>query len=291
MFFGLSIEHVNQGIGKCYSKNQIQGYYNDLTNKVLYDKALVNNLKIPLYILENGNEIEFSIQIFQYGLGSYDLFLLTKLDIYKNKFFTCVEWAIKNQNSNGSWDTFSFKLPEHPYSSMAQGEGASLLLRAYVLTNDQKYILSAEKALNFLIKSIEKGGTTSYVNNEIFLKEFTNSDVILNGWIFSLFGLYDYLLIKNNNTFREVYNKSLATLVNHLSDFDLKFWSKYNSLNTISSPFYHKLHISLLDALYNLTGIGDFLKLKLKWESDNKNFVYYIFALFLKIKQKYSEVN
>ena len=34
MMTGKSISHVNQGVGTCYSKTEIAGYYNDLTEKV-----------------------------------------------------------------------------------------------------------------------------------------------------------------------------------------------------------------------------------------------------------------
>ena len=43
MLVGRSVEHVNQGIGKVYSKNEIKGYYNDLTGKVTMDKSFLNN--------------------------------------------------------------------------------------------------------------------------------------------------------------------------------------------------------------------------------------------------------
>lgn len=32
---GKSISHVNQGVETCYSKTEIAGYYNDLTEKVI----------------------------------------------------------------------------------------------------------------------------------------------------------------------------------------------------------------------------------------------------------------
>lgn len=48
MLVGRSVEHVNQSIGKVYSKNEIRGYYNDLTEKVTIDKNFLNNNDLPL---------------------------------------------------------------------------------------------------------------------------------------------------------------------------------------------------------------------------------------------------
>lgn len=38
MLLGKSVEHVHQGEGKVYSKDEIKGYYNDLTKKVTTGK-------------------------------------------------------------------------------------------------------------------------------------------------------------------------------------------------------------------------------------------------------------
>lgn len=38
MLTGRSISHVNQGMGKIYSKDDIRGYYNNLTEKVTLRK-------------------------------------------------------------------------------------------------------------------------------------------------------------------------------------------------------------------------------------------------------------
>lgn len=57
-----------------------------------------------------------------------------------NKAKTCSDWAVNNQDKNGGWDTFSFENEKYPYSSMAQAEGVSLLLRTYKIIEDPKYL-------------------------------------------------------------------------------------------------------------------------------------------------------
>jgi hypothetical protein len=82
MITGKSISHVNQGAGTCYSKTEVAGYYNDLTEKVTKDDP---DILVPKYRVDTGEEIYFSIGVFQYGLAAYDLFLTTHEEIYKNK--------------------------------------------------------------------------------------------------------------------------------------------------------------------------------------------------------------
>ena len=94
MMTGKSISHVNQGVGTCYSKTEVAGYYNDLTEKITRDDP---NMLVPKYYVDTGEEIYFSIGVFQYDLAAYDLFLTTHDEIYKNKVIACADWAIENQ--------------------------------------------------------------------------------------------------------------------------------------------------------------------------------------------------
>lgn len=271
-----------------FIRKKIRGYYNDLTEKITRE-GNSNSVRVPLIKKEDGLEIEFPIAIFQYGLGAYDMFLLTQEELYLNKFKICVEWAIKNQNTNGSWENFFYEYPDNPYSSMAQGEGISLLLRAYTQSNEEEFLNAAKKALDFMLLPIEEGGTTEYIGDEVYLKEATNKSVILNGWIFSIFGLYDYLLVDNQKEIRKVYNKTLNTLALKLNEFDIGYLSKYDNKDMLCSPFYHKLHIAQLEVLYDLTDIEVFKTYASKWKGYEENLFYKSKSFILKVFQKVIE--
>lgn len=288
MLTGKSILHVDQPIGRVYCKNEIKGYYNDLTQKVL--KSNLNKGELPKTEKENGKYIEFPIAIFQYGLGAYDLYLMGKEEKYLKIFSNTIKWTINNQLNNGGWEAFKYESPENPFSSMAQGEGASLLIRGYKQFGDQQYLEAAKKAIYFMVKKIEESGTTQYYNNEIYLKEFANEPVVLNGWIFSIFGLYDYLLVnKEEQKIKEIYNATIKTLIKELNQFDLKYWSKYDIKNKVASPFYHHLHIQLLRVLNDLTGEEIFEKFAKKFEFYEKNKIYKTKAFCIKAIQKIKE--
>lgn len=173
---------------------------------------------------------------------------------------------------------------------MAQGEGISLLLRAYVKLEKRVYLESAEKAMNFMKKDIETGGVTYYEGDKIFLKEYPTLPTVLNGWIFSIFGLYDYCIIKHDDIeTKEFLNRTIKTLEEYISKFDLNYWSKYDSEKIIASPFYHELHIQLLMALYDLTEIDVFQKYAEKWEKCEKNIFFKTRAFIKKAYQKIRE--
>ncbi len=286
MLAGKSISHVNQGVGTCYSKTEVAGYYNDLTEKVTKDDP---DILVPQYYVDTGEKIYFSIGVFQYGLAAYDLYLKTGEDIYKRKLLACADWAVDNQQEDGGWVTFAYKNPKQPYSSMAQGEAISLLIRAHIVTHEEKYLLSANRAKDFMLKPIPDGGTTGYENGEVLLYETTCNPVILNGWIFSLWGLYDYVKYTDDGSVKDVLAATLASLKKRLPNFDTKYWSKYEDGNRICSPFYHQLHISQLRVMYDLFGDEIYKEYADKWEAYQKSFWKPKRAFVKKVLQKMFE--
>lgn len=289
MMIGNSVHHVNQDEGKIYSKTEIKGYYNNLTEKITRFGRKDNN--IPLTYVDTGEEIEFSIAIFQYGLAAYDLFLLSdqKDNGAFKKMIACAEWAVKNQQADGAWVTFEYENPEYPYSGMAQGEGISLLLRAYKETNQDSFLNSAHRAMDFLLLPIEKGGPTKYVNDKIYLYECPRDPLILNGWIFAIWGLMDYVKATGDIKVKNILNKTLETLEQDLSSYDLGYWSKYEDEKRIASPFYHRLHIAQLNVMYDLTGTPIYKKFADKWTKYQNNWIFSKIAFMKKAIQKVFE--
>lgn len=109
MILGRSSYHVNQTEGKCYSVNQIKGYYNNLTEKIT--RFQVPGNEIPITHHDNGTVEYFSIAIFQYGLAAYDLWILNNDKSNLEKFKNCVDWAMENQENSGAWKPLINKIP------------------------------------------------------------------------------------------------------------------------------------------------------------------------------------
>jgi heparosan-N-sulfate-glucuronate 5-epimerase len=265
MMHGKSILHVNQDMGKSFVPGEIKGYFNNLTEKVTKEPELLDNGKLPLLQTEKKGAIEFPVGIFQYGLGTYDLYLQTGEEKYLTKFKQCVDWALAHQFDNGAWDILSFLYPDAPYSAMCQGEGASLLTRAYVQFGDESYLKHAEAALGFMLISVDEGGTSKYDGDDLILLEYTNMPAVLNGWIFASFGLYDVAIARNDGKYKEIFDKTIDTIIKYLPSFDNGYWSKYNLGKNLASPFYHNLHIAQMHGLYLATGKETFKQYENKW--------------------------
>ncbi len=244
---------------------------------------------MPKYYVDTGEELYFSIGIFQYGLAAYDLLLQSKENRYREKLLACAEWALKNQQEDGGWLTFSHQAPEHPYSSMAQGEAISMLIRAHIVTGDDRYLTAVHKAKDFMLKPIVEGCTSLYDGIDVYLYEVTCEPLVLNGWIFSLWGLYDYSKYISDAKVQAVLEQTLRSLRKKLPDYDLGYWSQYQDGTRISSPFYHKLHIAQLQVMYDLFGDAVYREYAEKWEEYQKSFLNSKRAFIKKAVQKIME--
>lgn len=293
MIAGKSVMHVNQDIGKTFDKDSLQGYYNNMTEKVTSLPNLLHTEALPLYRTPSGKDITFPVDVFQYGLGAYDLFLITGDDAYKEKFMQCCKWAVEHQEESGAWNTFFFKYPDAPYGGMSQGEAASLLVRGYNETGNNDYLYAARKAIDFMLISKEKGGCTEYLGeNQIVLCEYTHLPVVLNGWIFAWFGLYDFVKAMGEDSdtkYSETLEKSLNTLEAMLPSFSCSYWSLYDVKGKMASPFYHRLHIAQMQAMYILTGHDIFDLYAKKWNTYLNKPTYKTVAFVKKAFQKIFE--
>ncbi|CAH0175230.1 D-glucuronyl C5-epimerase family protein [Peribacillus simplex] len=289
MLFGKNVLAVQQGMGKKYSKTKITGYYNDLTNKVLFTTNLDEN-GIPVNLSYNGKKVYFPTAIVQYGLGAYDLYLLTSDKSYYDKFINITNWLLNDQEKNGGWDAFERigQTDCNKYSAMTQGECTSILIRAYLQTNDSRYYEAAIKATDFMLKPVQEGGTTRYLNKKIYFEEYVKSepDLVLNGWIFAIFGLLDLYKLTKEDKYKTALQSSIYTLKTELSKYDTGYWSCYDQSGKIGSPFYHDLHIAQLKVLYDLFEINEFNYYAIKWSNYQKNIFKKSFAISKKAFQK-----
>ena len=187
---------------------------------------------------------EFGIQyqpvgIAQYALGNWELYLSTKQAQYREKFLRMADWFCKNlviKGNFGVWE-YHFDYPRYhlkaPWpSAMAQGEAISVLTRAYQLTQEKRYLECAALALASFEVPIKEGGIR-YRDKDGFIwyEEYSSlveSPHVLNGFIFALFGLYDFYKLTGSKEAGALFNDGIRTLQANLDRWDLGVWSRYD---------------------------------------------------------------
>ena len=166
-----------------------------------------------------------------------------------------------------------------------------MLCRAYNITNDKKYLERIERVYTSFQAFIEDGGV-SYKDDEgnIWIEEYIikgKPTHILNGFIWGLWGIYDYWLMKKDYKIKILFDKYIKTINDNINKYDIGYWSLYEIANLPidmrASIFYHKLHIVQLRVLFKMTNKIVFNNTALKWSEYLNNRVNIIRATTMKI--------
>lgn len=288
MFIGKSQFHKEQGVGEFLSPDSLKGYPSNLIEKTNW-QGFVDDNGIIKNKLTSGDLIYFPIAIAQKALGHYDLYLMNGSDKDKSEFLNSCDFLISIMNEKGLIETWHKQKRDviNNYSSMTQGQVVSIFSRAFQLTNDEKYTKAALQAAKCLFEESEEKITVQLKYGLSFSEMPNNSNsIVLNGWIFTLWGLMDLQYICPSVELSKFIDSALDSLIKSLHFFDNGYWSMYDNKNTICSPFYHRLHINQLKALYLMTGRDEFEKVILKWEMYERNVLFKSLATIVKIKQK-----
>lgn len=187
---------------------------------------------------------------------------------YKNACYLPYGFTI---NAHGSAD----HIMEAPwYSGMAQGVALSAMVRLYKITGDEKYLNFAHK-LFASFKNYGKGELiwTVFIDEDgyYWIEEYpgTIPDRVLNGFIFAIFGLYDYYDLTKSKDCKKYLNASLTTIENYIEQFrNPGELGSYCLKHRHIDKTYHFIHIEQLTDLYNITGNDYFLQVAEEFYND-----------------------
>jgi hypothetical protein len=221
------------------------------------------------------------IAVAQYGLGNYNQFVRTADAERRRKFIAVADWLTANlsQNSAGLWVWHHYfdwdyrtTLKAPWYSALAQGQGISMLVRAHRETGRDEYLQAARLAFAPFLETLDQGGVSFIdASGHRWFEEYIVSPPthILNGFVWSLWGVYDYWLATGATDAETLVDQATSTLSENLEHFDAGFWSLYEQSGTrlrmMASPFYHRLHVVQLLIMYRLTGLEIFSHYAERW--------------------------
>lgn len=278
------IYHSRQGLGRAFEPSGLHGYFNDLTSKTRH-RGLYDRDGLPLLTESRGRPFYHPVVICQWGLGHYDLFLLSGQEVHLALFTRAAEWLIRNQDPEGGWTCFDLGTARpvaavrtgvpygwhsatSPYSALAQGEAVSLLVRASEISRRREFSDAARAAWRLMTLPEDAGGVCSHSSRgPRFLEVPGKGNVpILNGWIFAMFGVWDFWLCTKELGALEFFDQCYVSLAMHLADFDLTWWSAYDLDGHVAKPFYHHLHVAQLSALCAIRGDAAVSAIAARWK-------------------------
>lgn len=152
-----------------------------------------------------------------------------------------------------------FDLRGRYFSGIVQGKAASLFLRCYLLTKDEKYKMWAKKCLLSCWRSIEDGGVlVSLPNNNIWVEEYPSPkpSMVLNGFLFYIIGLAEYLALEDNVEMKQKLETSLQSAMAWIPNYRLKKGLLYSMYRwNLCNVHYTGIMKYQFDHLYKLTNI------------------------------------
>jgi hypothetical protein len=223
--------------------------------------------------------------IAEYGLAHWNRYLATGDNSSRDAFLVQAHWLVKHEirlaEHTGGWP-IPFTAPDYlakaPWlSALTQGNVISVLVRAYLLTHDVSYLEVAHRAVRTFERDImDCGVRSSMQDGEFFFEEVAvyPSAHILNGYLFGIFGLYDYINVTNDSRIATLLQKSLFILDNLLDEFDTGYWSRYElHFQHLAPRFYHALHVIMLNALADYSGNQHYSKVATRWDNYQRSIV------------------
>jgi hypothetical protein len=203
------------------------------------------------------------------GLRYYYNFQEAGIKEAREYFLNSADWLVNNETikDGGRNSVWEYDFPwmfyggiVPPYTSaLAQAEGAELLAKAYLATNDERYLQAAHRAAAALLVDYDDGGVASVEDkgDSVFLhlvaKPVFRKVYVLNGHTGALLHLWNYYKMTNDKAAKYLFDKGMNYLKNHLGEFDAGNWSYYDKVGTKAKESYHRGQIKQLDHLYEIT--------------------------------------
>jgi heparosan-N-sulfate-glucuronate 5-epimerase len=200
----------------------------------------------------------------QWGLGCYERYLRGEGEAWLTAAVDTADHLLREQERGGARDggwshhkpkSHTYRLTPPWLSAMAQGEGASLLVRAHAVTNDDRFAEAARRALGPLAVPTAEGGVRSSLGPGFFLEEYPTDPPshVLNGGIFALWGYRDVALALGDEEAHREFERGVDTLAQNVGRWDTGSWSRYDlfprRVDNVASSAYHVLHINQLLAM------------------------------------------
>jgi heparosan-N-sulfate-glucuronate 5-epimerase len=252
-------------LGRHVEPDGVRGYYLDLSVKAPEAQWPPPWLRPDAPVMH--------VTVAQFGLGAFERYLAGNGEGYLVAARGAGAWLAERQIRGGPLDgglPHEFEMP-HTYnlspgwlSSMAQGQAASLLVRLQLETGDAELGEAASRALSPLSVPVAQGGVLATLGDGPFFEEYptTPSSLVLNGEIFTVWGVRDVALGLKDPDTGEQLRTATETLSANLDRWDTGYWSRYDlfphPISNVASGSYHHLHITQLRAMSQISPQAEF---------------------------------
>ena len=218
-----------------------------------------------------------------YGLTSLQRWLRGGDANGRERFLRQVDWLVANAQRRDDglivwpltfdWTEGRCELRAPWPSAMAQGLSLSALVRAYRLGARKDILPLCLEGTRLFEVPLEQGGVVTREHGHAIYEEYPGRPLprILDGYLFSLLGLYDVAEATGNERVHALLQDGLDGLTHELPFWDYHgIWSWYGSHGYLCPPHYHILNTALLRALGRLTERRILVECARRWDVSHR---------------------
>jgi hypothetical protein len=166
------------------------------------------------------------------------------------------------------WPLYFLKPPWR--SCLAEAFGGMFLVAFGSASKDRSYVDCGVKHLKSLLVPISKGGLRS--DDSKFFLEYVGYErrnrwpIVLNGHLYCLVTLFNAWRMLGIEDFKVAFDQAVSELDSLLPVFEGRFLTYYDDYGNPATLFYHRIHIHLLETIYELTMISRFQARAERWK-------------------------
>lgn len=258
--FFSSAKSFPTAMGNNIEAGKVRGYYFDLRFKA-------ETPSWPPSWLKSRDE-QLHVGTAQWALGAYERYLEGEGEEWLACALEAGRYLVDDLEQGGPFDGAWLHWMEMPHtyrlrppwiSAMAQGEGASLLVRLHAETGDESFAEAARRALKPLSIPVRSGGVRALLGGGPFFEEYPTEppSFVLNGGIFAMWGCYDVGVGLEDSAATQDFEDALDALARSIERWDTGYWSLYDLFPhpvfpNVASSAYHALHITQLRAMQRI---------------------------------------
>jgi hypothetical protein len=237
-------------------------------------------------VIRDGKAHYAPVQLAQQGLELVDAFNQTGKTAYLDVARRVAGQLVLRgrSSSSGLFLTYDFAFPMHGrasevlrapwYSGMAQGLAASFFVRLARATGQPGFLRTAGlviRAMEILRTPDDRPWVTTVDSlGYLWIEEYPlDHDHTLNGYLFALFGLYEYWLATGSSDARNLLAGGVAALRHYVPQFrNVGSISAYCLRHRVQNAKYHRIHIWQLRFLGRITGDAFFSRMSKAFAAD-----------------------
>lgn len=258
----------------------------------------------PLYLMDYARKLEYRVTgadgilamnygapigrqrnpeaAFQYALALHDAWRSAGDTDRRDRFLHYAAVHRGEQDADGRWayrfDWYASRAPW--YSGLAQARGASVMLRAWMATSDERFRQAASAAIGGFDRPAADGGFMARHPRAgvPYVEEYPAQPTgVLNGFLASLFGLWELAHWLGDDRAASLYARYRASADAMLPHYTTGWWTLYDldpesPFPNVHSPRYHRLATDYLRVLSAIDPSPTVLEFRDRWSAMDRPF-------------------